>query len=298
MNNKEHFKSNIENQNTTSGENNIPRTDNSGGAYPVIVLNHLADQYFHPNEIMNDPRIPKQIYYGIPYQIYYGRPMNVPFPQIYVSVPVLFQEQYLPPQSSGNHQDDIVSPPKNLLQVVEMIQKNSAQDEKSPIDDKADIKCVKLQEKLNDCEECKSDKNQDQKQIWNLKKSSKTYIKILKEIGCQSMYKETEILNSKGRYVKAYSWQYGKCCRVFRRVWNLLDHLRMHFGFKPYQWSICNKKFTQKGNMIKHLRQHETKCLEERRVFKWDYCPKSYTERYNMKNHISKYHKSNLINQT
>mmetsp|Transcript_25731 Transcript_25731/g.22834 ORF Transcript_25731/g.22834 Transcript_25731/m.22834 type:complete len:85 (+) Transcript_25731:151-405(+) len=74
------------------------------------------------------------------------------------------------------------------------------------------------------------------------------------------------------------------------RTWNLLDHIRMHYGIKPYQCNFCSRSFTQKGNMRKHLIQHYQPELVKRKRFKCEYCRSSFTERYNYRTHITKKH--------
>ena len=54
--------------------------------------------------------------------------------------------------------------------------------------------------------------------------------------------------------------------KQFKKIWNMLDHMRMHKEIKPYKWSFWRKSFTQKGNLQKHLQvQHSAKTLEERK---------------------------------
>mmetsp|Transcript_11364 Transcript_11364/g.10031 ORF Transcript_11364/g.10031 Transcript_11364/m.10031 type:complete len:82 (+) Transcript_11364:353-598(+) len=48
----------------------------------------------------------------------------------------------------------------------------------------------------------------------------------------------------------------GICNKEFERSWNLLDHLRMHNGIKPFKCNECRKQFTQKCNMLKHISKY------------------------------------------
>ena len=80
-----------------------------------------------------------------------------------------------------------------------------------------------------------------------------------------------------------YICRYDEWNRVFSKTWNLLDHVRMHEGIKPFTCNICRKSFTQKGNLRKHnIVQHSTESLEERKKFKCNLWEKGYTERYNL----------------
>lgn len=78
-----------------------------------------------------------------------------------------------------------------------------------------------------------------------------------------------------------YQWGYENWTKKFSKTWNLVDHLRMHEGIRPYKCHIWKKLFTQKGNLQKHLKQHVITDVEKRKKFKWDFWGKGYTERYN-----------------
>eukprot|EP00345_Euplotes_harpa_P015584 CAMPEP_0168343028 /NCGR_PEP_ID=MMETSP0213-20121227/15794_1 /TAXON_ID=151035 /ORGANISM="Euplotes harpa, Strain FSP1.4" /LENGTH=164 /DNA_ID=CAMNT_0008350135 /DNA_START=241 /DNA_END=736 /DNA_ORIENTATION=+ len=92
------------------------------------------------------------------------------------------------------------------------------------------------------------------------------------------------------RHVVTYVCKYGDCGKTFTKTWNMLDHVRMHEGIKPFVCNECGKSFTQKGNLKKHtFIQHSAKSLGERKMFQCSYCPKSYTERYNLMAHMQKH---------
>lgn len=85
------------------------------------------------------------------------------------------------------------------------------------------------------------------------------------------------------RYKISYVCKYEGCDKHFNKTWNLLDHVRMHEGIKPFVCSIWAKSFTQKGNLKKHnIVQHSLDSLQQRKKHKWDYWDKAYTERYNL----------------
>ncbi|CAI2363405.1 unnamed protein product [Moneuplotes crassus] len=97
--------------------------------------------------------------------------------------------------------------------------------------------------------------------------------------------------NSKnGKMIMVYKCEFNECHKTFMRTWNLLDHIRMHYGIRPYVCKFCGKGFTQKGNMRKHLIQHEKPHLSIRKKFKCEFCSSSFTERYNYRTHVEKKH--------
>ena len=71
------------------------------------------------------------------------------------------------------------------------------------------------------------------------------------------------------RYRVSYVCRYEGCGKDFTKTWNLLDHVRMHEGIKPFACNICGKMFTQKGNLKKHhIVQHSDESLGERKKFR------------------------------
>lgn len=86
-----------------------------------------------------------------------------------------------------------------------------------------------------------------------------------------------------GRLTKqVYKCGYENWDKQFNKTWNLVDHLRMHEGIKPYRCHLCEKLFTQKGNLQKHMKQHMITDVNERKRYICDRCGKGYTERYNL----------------
>ncbi|XP_014260042.1 zinc finger protein 341-like [Cimex lectularius] len=47
------------------------------------------------------------------------------------------------------------------------------------------------------------------------------------------------------------------CDKVFRKNFNLQQHIRSHTGERPFLCVICGKAFTQKSNVIKHMGTHK-----------------------------------------
>ncbi|CAI2387526.1 unnamed protein product [Moneuplotes crassus] len=108
--------------------------------------------------------------------------------------------------------------------------------------------------------------------------------------------KRVETLPVSGRTITVYICKYEDCNREFTKIWNLVDHARMHEGIRPYKCSFCSKAFTQKGNLKKHSKQHQHRSIEERRQFQCQICKKRYTEKYNLTAHL-RTHKQDDIHQ-
>ena len=91
---------------------------------------------------------------------------------------------------------------------------------------------------------------------------------------------------NKEKEITYYKCKYEDCDKELQKPWNLLDHVRMHEGVKPYLCQWCGKGFTQKGNLKKHARQHINPDVNDRKRYSCRFCGKGYTERYNLKVNI------------
>ena len=105
------------------------------------------------------------------------------------------------------------------------------------------------------------------------------YDELLKPYRCS---KNVEIDPKSGKEKITYYCGYDNCNKQFTKTWNLLDHVRMHEGIRPYKCPHCPKSFTQKGNLKKHQIQHTISTLKDRKRFKCSVCGKAYTEKYNL----------------
>ena len=102
------------------------------------------------------------------------------------------------------------------------------------------------------------------------------YDEMLKPYRCS---KHVEVDTKTGKEKVSYRCDYDGCSKVFTKTWNLLDHVRMHEGIRPYKCAHCPKSFTQKGNLKKHQIQHTISTLKERKRFICHICNKGYTEK-------------------
>uniref|UniRef100_A0A7S3NQJ9 C2H2-type domain-containing protein n=1 Tax=Euplotes crassus TaxID=5936 RepID=A0A7S3NQJ9_EUPCR len=79
------------------------------------------------------------------------------------------------------------------------------------------------------------------------------YFELLKGYQYQTLY---HFDTKKQREVPLYKCGEPGCDKVMQKPWNLLDHVRMHAGVKPYMCKWCGNRFTQKGNLKKHKLTH------------------------------------------
>jgi uncharacterized Zn-finger protein len=90
------------------------------------------------------------------------------------------------------------------------------------------------------------------------------YIKLL------SSYRYHTVRNfdeEKEKEIITYQCGYSQCRKILQKPWNLLDHVRMHEGVKPFKCDWCGKGFTQKGNLKKHARQHFNPDVNDRKRY-------------------------------
>ena len=102
-------------------------------------------------------------------------------------------------------------------------------------------------------------------------------IKHLKDFRYETRVETNEF----GKHFTVYICKEGGWNKEFYRTNNLLDHVRMHAGIRPYNCQYWHKEFTQKSNMKKHLKMHLLPNLEQRKRYQCNQWGAWYTERYN-----------------
>ena len=52
------------------------------------------------------------------------------------------------------------------------------------------------------------------------------------------------------------------CGNTFTKLCNVMDHIRMHRGLRPFMCKYCNQSFAQKGNRDRH--QKKGVCMKDK----------------------------------
>lgn len=82
-------------------------------------------------------------------------------------------------------------------------------------------------------------------------------------------------------YRKGTTFDCPVCFKVFSQKGNLLRHIQIHSGDKPFICNLCGHKFTQKSNLQKHFATH----LGDKK-FTCGVCDKSFVQKANLIRHL------------
>uniref|UniRef100_A0A1A9WZF5 C2H2-type domain-containing protein n=1 Tax=Glossina brevipalpis TaxID=37001 RepID=A0A1A9WZF5_9MUSC len=63
-----------------------------------------------------------------------------------------------------------------------------------------------------------------------------------------------------------------RCCKVFKKTWDLKEHMHIHDGLKPYKCEHCPASFACKSNLRVHIRGHSGE-----KSFVCHFCTRSFT---------------------
>uniref|UniRef100_A0A1A9WZF7 C2H2-type domain-containing protein n=1 Tax=Glossina brevipalpis TaxID=37001 RepID=A0A1A9WZF7_9MUSC len=103
------------------------------------------------------------------------------------------------------------------------------------------------------------------------------------------------------------------CCKIFKKAWDLKEHLHIHDGLKPYKCEHCPASFACKSNLRAHQKRHDgerpfvchfcsntfistkQRRLHERshtgeRPFVCEFCGKSFSSSSGLRSHRSSQH--------
>uniref|UniRef100_A0A1A9ZLT6 C2H2-type domain-containing protein n=1 Tax=Glossina pallidipes TaxID=7398 RepID=A0A1A9ZLT6_GLOPL len=139
-------------------------------------------------------------------------------------------------------------------------------------------------EKTYQCLECgkKFANNSVFKRTWNLKQHLPIHdaMKPYKCEHCPASFvwkSGLKVHEKRHKDEKPFIWRKRgehncpQCCKVFKKAWDLKEHLHIHNGLKPYKCGHCSASFACKSNLRAHEKRHDGE-----RPFVCQFCSSSF----------------------
>lgn len=103
------------------------------------------------------------------------------------------------------------------------------------------------------------------------RKHERSRYRCRKHMCTKAFARPSQLLHHMGVHVGEKPFKCPDCGRCFGRASHLETHRRLHTGEKPFKCSMCGKSFTQKSGLIVHVRKHTGE-----RPYKCDKCGEAF----------------------